>query len=229
MKNLLIAFALIFPFLMNAQETIVPGVTVSGEGKVYVKPDIVNINIAIEHKGDYVEKIQEQTQKDVDVTLKFLKKAGIPEENIQTEYIRLNEQYQYNEKTYTYSSVQGISVKIEDMGKYEEIISGLMESGVNRINNIQFESSEIEKYEAQARAKAVKNAKAKAEQYAQALGQRIGKAKAIADVSTRNIPMYATMEYKQLNAGADVASRQTIAPGEIEVVARVTVNFSLLE
>lgn len=228
MKNLLIAFTLLTGFSMIAQEGIVPGVTVLGEGKVYVEPDQVVVNIGIEHNGDDVKKIREATAKDVDATLKFLKKAGIPEKNIQTKSVRLNEQYQYDTKTYTYSSSQGISVKVEDLKKYEEIVSGLMESGVNRINNIQFKSSEIEKYEAQARVKAVQDAKAKAQQYAEALGQRIGKAKAIADVSIRNIPVYAKLEYASMDVGSS-ASRQTIAPGEMEVTATVTVNFNLLD
>lgn len=230
LKNSLIAFLLIFPFVMHAQEPIPAGVSVSGEGKIYVKPDIVHINIAIEHKGDYVKEIQKATQKDVDATLKFLKNAGIPEKNIQTQYIRLNEEYQYNQKTYTYSSSQGISVKIEDMNKYENIITGLMNSGVNRINNIYFESSEVEKYEAQARVKAIKDAKEKAKQYAEALGQSIGKAKSITDLSMPRIPVsYASMEFKQLNAAADAVSQQSIAPGEIEVTANVIVNFNLME
>lgn len=228
LKKPLIAFLLIFPIVINAQENILAGATVSGEGKVYVKPDIVNIDIAIEHKGDYVKEIQAATQKDVDATLKFLKKVGIPEKNIQTQYIRLNEEYLYNQKTYTYSSIQGISVKIEDMDKYENIITGLMDSGVNRINNIRFESSEIEKYQAQARVEAIKNAREKAKQYAGALGQSIGKAKSFSDLSMQQIPVaYAAMEFKQLNA--DASSQQTIAPGEIEVTANVIVNFSLMD
>ncbi|HET8810899.1 MAG TPA: SIMPL domain-containing protein, partial [Flavobacteriaceae bacterium] len=113
MKNLLLTVALFGLSFASTAQTVVPGVTVSGEGVVYVKPDQVIVNVAVEHSGDYVEKVKQQTEKDVDAVIDFLKKQGIPSKNIKTEYIRLNQQYDYPTKTYNYSSTQGISIKIE--------------------------------------------------------------------------------------------------------------------
>lgn len=223
MKKVILIFAVMTGFLMNAQE-IVPGVTVSGEGTVYVKPDLVVVNIGVEHKGDYVKKVKQETENAVDQVIDFLKKEGIPDKNIQTQYIRLGQQYEYKTETYTFSSSQSISVKIENIENYEKIVAGLMEAGVNQINGVEFRSSEIEKYQAQARIAAVKNAKTKAEAYAGALGQEIGKAISISDVSTP-VQRMASVAFKTMNV--ESGSPDHIAPGQLAVSENVTVTFNL--
>ncbi|MGB7841917.1 MAG: SIMPL domain-containing protein, partial [Salinimicrobium sp.] len=94
----------------------------------------------------------------------------------------------------------------------------------NRIDGIQFQSSKRETLESQARKKAILDAKQKAEEYAQALGQEIGKAHAINELNSGEFPpMYRAMEMK----AADTAEAQTMAPGEIEVTVKVNVGFFL--
>lgn len=225
MKKIMLAFVFMSGFLMNAQE-VVPGVTVSGEGIVYVKPDQVIVNIGVEHTGDYVMEVKKQTEESVDNVIDFLKKAGIPEKNIQTQYIRLDQQYEYQTKTYHFSSRQSISVKIEHIENYEEILTGLMDAGVNRINGVEFKSSEAEKYERQARIKAIKNAKAKAEEYATALGQKIGKAIIITDVSSPIQRINTSMAFKAMDA-TESGNQDSIAPGQVAISTNVTVTFSL--
>lgn len=224
MKKVILIFAVMTGFLMNAQE-IVPGVTVSGEGTVYVKPDVVVVNIGIEHKGDYVKKIKEATENAVDNVIDFLKKEGIPDKNIQTQHIRLGQQYEYKTETYTFSSSQSIAVKIENIENYETILAGLMEAGVNQLNGVEFRSSEIKKYKAQARIAAIKNAKAKAEAYAGALGQEIGKAIVISDISNP-VHRLTSVAFKTMDA-AESASPNHIAPGQLTVSENVTVTFNL--
>ena len=226
MKKLLLITALFAGFLMNAQE-FAPGVNVTGEGTVYAVPDEVLVNFGVENQGDYVMQVKEQTENAVDQILDFLKKKGVPEKNIQTEYIRLDKQYDYQSKTYHYSSRQEISLKIENIKNYEEILTGLMGAGVNRINGVIFQSSEIEALKSQARKKAVLNAKKKAEEYAGALGQTIGKAKAISDMTGGPQPIYRAMAFKE-SADASGGNKDTIAPGELAVTAQVNVLFVLM-
>lgn len=227
MKKVLLITALFTAFFMNAQEMIT-GVNVTGEGTVYAVPDEVVINIAVENQGDFVMEVKQQTENSVDKILDFLKKKGIPEKNIQTEYIYLDKQYNYQSKIYHYSSRQAISVKLENLANYEEILTGLMDAGVNRINGVIFQSSQIETLKSQARKKAILNAKKKAGEYAAALNQEIGKARAISDISSGAQPIYRAMAFKTESADASGGSKNTIAPGELEVTAQVNVLFSLL-
>jgi len=228
MKKLILLFAFTAGLAIQAQNNNGnPGIHVNGEGIVKVTPDKVTINSRIEHEGQSATSVKSQNDEVVDKVIKFLKSEGVAEKNINTDYINLNKRYNYNDKTYTYVASQAISITLEDISKYESIMKGLLENGLNGISGIEFESSEIEKHKAEARKRAVLNAKVKAEALAEPLGQTVGKAFMISEGSSNNYkPVYRAMEMK---ASSDQASNQeTIAPGEMEVNVKVNVAFQLL-
>jgi uncharacterized protein YggE len=228
MKKMILLFALVAGLGMQSQnDNSNPGIHVTGEGIVKVTPDKVTINSRIEHEGQSATSVKSQNDEVVDKVIKFLKSEGVAEKNINTDYINLNKRYNYNDKTYTYVASQAISITLEDISKYELIMKGLLENGLNGISGIEFESSEIEKHKAEARKRAVLNAKTKAEALAEPLGQTVGKAFMISEGSSSNYqPVYRAMEMK---ASSDQASNQeTIAPGEMEVNIKVNVAFQLL-
>ncbi len=227
MKSILILFTALSTLGLQAQQinNITPAITVNGEGIVKVIPDEVVIKSRIEHDGDNPQEVKKQNDAVVDAVIKYLKSEGIPEKNIQTDYVNLNKNYNYDNKTYSYVANQAISIKLDDLKNYEKIMSGLLKVGLNRIDGVQFKSSEMEKYMTEARKKAVINAKNKASEYASALNQAIGKAISISEVQTSNYPpMYRMNEMK---ASSDAGGQETIAPGEMEVTANVTVAFEL--
>jgi uncharacterized protein len=226
MRSILILFAVLGSFALQAQQmSSIPMVTVNGEGIVKVTPDQVVIKSRIEHEGDDPQVVKKQNDEVVNKVIKYLKAQGVEEKNIQTDYINLNKNYNYNDKTYSYVANQAISIKLESLKNYEKIMSGLLSAGLNRIDGVQFKSSQMEKYETEARKKAVLNAQTKAKEYAEPLGQSIGKAVSISEIETRNYPpMYRMNEMKM---SADSGEPETIAPGEMEVSAKVTVGFEL--
>tara|TARA_R100001369_G_scaffold92896_1_gene141004 strand:+ start:10654 stop:11340 length:687 start_codon:yes stop_codon:yes gene_type:complete len=227
MKSILILFAALGTFAVQAQQinNITPAVTVNGEGTIKVIPDEVVIKSRIEHDGEDAQLVKKQNDEVVDAVIKYLKSQGVPEKNIQTDYVNLNKNYNYDNKTYSYVANQAISIKLDDLKNYEKIMSGLLKAGLNRIDGVQFKSSKMESYMAEARKKAVIDAKSKATDYANALGQSIGKAISISELETNNFPpMYRMNEMK---ASSDVMEQETIAPGELEIKTKVTVAFEL--
>ncbi|HET8753574.1 MAG TPA: SIMPL domain-containing protein [Salinimicrobium sp.] len=226
MKKFILFFSLLFTINAFAQQQPTPLVSVIGEGTVTVVPDQVLMNSRVEHQGNSAAEVKSQNDKVVNEILKFLKSQGIPAKNIQTEYIRLNKEYNYNSKEYYYSANQAISVKLDDLGKYEEVMNGLLESGLNRIDGIEFKSSKKEQLESEARKKAVLDAQAKAKELVAPLDQRLGGAFNISEMETNHYqPLYRGMvEMKTADSGA----AQTIAPGEMEITVKVNVSFILL-
>jgi uncharacterized protein YggE len=228
MKSILILFAALGTFAVQAQQVnnITPTVTVNGEGIVKVIPDEVLIKSRIEHDGDNAQEVKKQNDAVVDAVIKYLKSEGIPEKNIQTDYVNLNKNYNYNDKTYSYVANQAISIKLDDLKNYEKIMSGLLKVGLNRIDGVQFKSSEMDKYMSEARKKAVLDAKNKASEYATSLNQSIGKAISISELQTSNYPPVYRMN--EMKASSDSMEQETsIAPGEMEISAKVTVAFEL--
>lgn len=223
MKKLLILTLLMLSTAGFAQEKI-SLVNVTGKGTVNVAPDKVLIRARVEHTGKSASEVKQLNDKVVSEVIKYLKSQDIPSKNIQTEYINLNKDFNYNTKETFYSANQAISILLEDIERYETVMSGLLQSGLNRIDGIQFQTSKKEELESQARKKAVLDAKEKAREYAQALGQEIGKAHTINEMESGNFPpMYRAMEMKS----ADVAQEETLAPGEMEITVKVNVAFFL--
>lgn len=223
MKKYLLLIAFLVGITSFAQEKPIPSVSVIGTGTVNVVPDRVLINSRIEHTGKTAAEVKRQNDKVVDQVLKYLKSEGVDPKNIQTEYIRLNKEVNYNTQDTMFSANQAISIQLLDLKKYEKIMTGLLNAGLNRIDGIQFQTSKKDALQSEARKKAVLNAKKKAEEYAAALGQSIGKAISISEVQTDHYqPVYRVMEMK-----SDSAEQETIAPGEMEIAVKVNVEFLL--
>tara|TARA_R110000772_G_scaffold217266_3_gene327703 strand:+ start:306 stop:980 length:675 start_codon:yes stop_codon:yes gene_type:complete len=223
MKKLSILLILLFSTNMVAQTNPQPTVDVTGEGIVRVIPDEVTISVRIENTGDEVKPLKSMNDQIVNDVLQTIKRMGIEDKNVQTEYVRLSKNYQYNTKTYNYSANQTISIYLKDLQKYEPLMDGLMASGINRIDGISFSSSKEMELKSQARKKAIENAVMKAKEYVGVLNQTIGKAVSISEFhnSIAPQPMYKAMQ-------VDIeGAKQTLAPGEIEIRTTVNVRFVL--
>lgn len=227
MRKLLFILAFIVTVPAIAQQTSERSVVnVTGEGIVKVEPDQVLIKSRIEHEGDSAAEVKRQNDEVVDKVISYLSSQGVDKKDIKTEYINLNKRYDYNDKTYSYVANQAITITLKDLEDYEKIMKGLLENGLNRIDGIQFKSSEMEKYEKEARKSAVLDAQKRAKELAQPLGQEIGNAVSISEMDYNSFqPVYRMDEAVEMSAAK--GSQQTIAPGELEIKIKVNVAFEL--
>lgn len=229
MKTIVLLLSLFIYMNTQAQtqtQLMEPLVHVNGEGKLSVVPDCVDIKVRVESQGKEAAAVKAENDVAIDKVINFLRSAGIKDKNIRTEYINLNKNYDYNTKTYSYNANQSLTVVLKDLGTYEMVMSGLLSSGINRIDGVVFGSSEMEKLKAEARIKAVLNAKEKATAYAEALGQSIGKAVVISESggSAPQPPMY---KARMMSMEAASDGGETIAPGELSIRSQVQVSFQL--
>jgi len=209
-----------------AQNTLPPPtIDVTGEGIVRVVPDEVTINIRVENTGENTKILKEQNDATISEVLKFLKKMDIADKDVRTEYMNLNKNYDHNSKTYTFAANQSLSVKLRDLKKYEAVMKGLIDTGINRIDGVSFSSSKEASLKSEARKKAVENAKMKAQEYVSVLNQTVGKAVSISEFSNSGgpQPMYKMAMMDSSSGGGD----QTIALGEMEIQTTVNVSFLL--
>lgn len=201
-------------------------VMVVGEGVVNVSPDQVLIRSRIEHEGNDPQEVKKKNDSVVNEVLQFLKSRGIPTKNVRTAHVNLNKNYNYDSKTYSYVANQAIAIKLEDLKEYESIMSGLLQAGLNRIDGVEFQSSQIEIHKAEARKRAVLNAKKKAGEYAEPLGQSIGKAVVISEIEQNDYIQLSGMAEAKFNTEG-AGGEETLAPGEMVVSSKVTVGFQL--
>lgn len=226
MKKIVTVLLVLINLQIMAQEKIQPMITVMGEAIVKVVPDQVTINVSVETQGKKALEVKNANDTSVDAVLQFLKKSGIASKEVQSEYVRLNKNYDYNTKTYSYNASQSITILLLDISNYEKIISGLMESGINRIDGINFGSSTLEALKSQARINAVANAKMKATEYAGVLNQKVGKAIQISEIGQNNpMPLYKNAMMRSMDA--ESGEMETLAVGEMTIKAEINVSFEL--
>lgn len=228
-KSILILSILILSMgIVNAQEIKqVPMINVSGEGKVKVIPDQVSISISIETKGTKAVEVKTENDKKMDAIIKFVRKSNIAKEDFQTQRVSLNPNYDYDKKKHNYIATQSLQILLKDLSKYDVLMEGLVDEGVNRIDNVEFKSSKLSQFQSDARKLAIKDAKGKAEDYVSVLNQKVGKAILISDNSQVYAPQPRMYAMKAMMDASAEAPRETLAVGEIEITANVSVSFIL--
>ena len=229
MKKALLILGILLVSISNAQENKhVPMINVSGEGKVKTAPDQALISISIETKGTKAAEVKQENDKKMDAILKFIKKSNIAAEDFQTQRISLNPNYDYEKKKYSYIATQSVEILLKDLSKYDTLMEGLVNEGINRIDNVEFKSSKLLQLQSDARKLAIKDAKAKAEDFVSVLGQKVGKAIVISDNSQTYNPQPRMYAMKSMSMDkSESAPRETLAIGEIEIIANVSVSFVL--
>lgn len=229
MRKTVLIIATFFAIAVQAQEqrNPVPQISVTGEGKVKVIPDQALVTVGFQNSGKDAKEVKTLNDEVVDRVIKFLKKSGIPATDYKTTNVSLYKSYDYDKKKYNFQASQSLSITLKDLSKYDDIMMGLNDAGVNSIQGVEFKSSKMDDYERDARKKAILDAKQKAQDYVSVLGQKVGKALLITDNSQSYIPqpMYkGNMMAMQSDAAAP---RETLAVGELEVNTNVSVTFAL--
>lgn len=229
MKKVLLMLTVMFMTMGYSQEIKqVPMINVSGEGKIKVAPDQVSISISIETKGTKAEEVKRENDKKMDAILKFIKKSNIAADDYQTQRISLNPNYDYDKKKSNYVATQTVQVLLKDISKYDTLMEGMVNEGINRIDNVEFKTSKLLQLQSDARKLAIKDAKAKAEDFVSVLNQKVGKANVISDNSQGYNPQPQPRMYAMKSMAMDEsAPKETLAIGEIEIVANVSVSFIL--
>lgn len=227
MKKALLLLSMFLMTISYGQEVKqVPQITVNGEGKIKVVPDQATITVTVETRGSNAKEVKKQNDQQIDLVLKLIKKMNLAPADYKTQRVSLNPQYDYDKKKTTFNATQTIEILLRDLSKYDELMEGLVNEGINKVDNVIFQSSKLEQYQSEARKMAMKDAKQKAVDYVSVLGQKVGKAMTISDNSQNYYPqpMYESMRMAKSDGAAP---KETLAIGEINIVANVNVSFIL--
>jgi len=213
--------------------------SVSGEGKVVAVPDVAQFTFSVITEGgkDVGALQQENTQK-ANRAIALLKDSGMEDKDIKTAGYSLQPRYQYFScpvgknssakpcpppEIAGYSISQAVSVKIRDFEKAGEILSGVVQSGVNSVSELSFTIDDRTEIENQARQEAIAVAISKAESIAQAGNFNLGK---MLSISENNMPVMSWNKARTMMSDASEDAPQ-IEPGSQEVSIGVTINYEI--
>jgi len=213
-----------FKFLGNQNQN---QITVTGAGKVYAKPDVALVSLGVTTTGLTTADVIKNNTDKMNAVIQAVKGAGVDEKDIQSTNYNLYPQYNYTEITGRlfegYTLEQNIQVKIRDFSKLGDVLSKATEKGANLAGSLQFTIDNPEQFKELARAKAIEQAKANAENLATTAGIRLGK---IINVYENNYiyPEYSLNKAVGMGGGAASAPVPTIEPGQQEV--NITINLT---
>jgi uncharacterized protein len=232
------AFLLLFTFLLlgsawaQAQQipALPPLVSVTGTGEVKVEPDEIVLNIGIDVRDKDLDAARKLNDERVVALLNFLKKSGIDSKYIQTTNLSVYPQYvgEFGQTTPEfYTAQKSVSILIKNVKRFDEILTGIYKTGANRVEGINYRSSELQKHREQARKLAIQAAKQKAQALTGELGSKLGRVYSITEQGVPGpIPMYrAQMANKMSEASFADSSGPTIALGQLIISQSVEVSF----
>ena len=99
--------------------------------------------------------------------------AGVPEEDITTDYLNIYATYDYRddeEQLAAYMANSTLAIRVTDMDTVGKLIDACFAAGANTLNGISFSASDTEEAKTEAMKKAVADARKKAEVLAETAG-----------------------------------------------------------
>jgi len=219
--------------------------SVTGEGKVVAVPDVAQFSFSVITEGEKnIADIQQENTQKANRAIALLKNSGVEDKDIKTSNYNLQPRYQYfscevgkNSKTKPcpppeivgYTISQTVSVKIRNFEKAGEILSGIVQSGVNSVSELSFTLDNKTGVENKAREEAIADAAKKAEAIAKAGNFNLGK---ILSIYENTCCSYGGFS-KGFGMGGDMAmemdsdSAPLIEPGSQDVKINVTINYEI--
>jgi uncharacterized protein YggE len=155
-----------------------PQISVSGSAEIKVAPDEIRISVGVETRDTDLNTAKSQHDERMANALKFLKTSGVPDKDVQTDFISVAPEYDNDRsriKPVVYIVRKSIEIKLTTITNLEPILTGLLNNGVNHVHNVNFRTTQLRKYRDQARAMAIRAAKEKANALCNELGVKCGK------------------------------------------------------
>ncbi len=210
-----------------AQEVERPVVVTRGRGVVHAAPDLARVTIASESRAGNPRQAQDQTAVAMASVQSALEGARIPETAIRTLSFDLQPEFDYQggqQRLRGYVARNTIEVRLDDIERAGEVIDLAVASGATAVTGVRFDVKERAALEREALRLAVSDARARADAAASGAGRTIA---AVLRIEEGGALRQQPPVRLAMRADAAAAPQTPIAPGEIEVVATVTLTAAL--
>lgn len=213
---------------------VAPGVTVTGVGRVNGVPDTLRASVGVAVTRPNVQEALDVANTAADRVLDALREAGVAEEDVQTREFRVEPQYRAETQARPEPVIIGYTVTnlveaaIRDLDTVGATLDAVTRAGGDdaRVQGVTFTLEDNAELLSQARASAVADARAKAEEYAAAAGTSLGALVGLSELNSAQ-PQAQDFAYEEAAGAARQAPVPPISPGTQEVSVTVTAGWSL--
>jgi uncharacterized protein len=209
--------------------------SVTGDAEVKVAPNLVVLSMAVESVDKTIAKAKSANDSAMGKAIATLQKQGVAAKDLQTDQLRIepiDEQgyaYRAQKEPTGYKVSKSLTATLRDVSKFEALLTAVLEAGANRVDGIDFQTTELRTLRDQARAAAIKAAQEKATAMAALLGLKVGKPREVSESPQGSIfqPRAAMLQNVSMNAGGGGGSGEAFAAGVISVKASVSITFDV--
>jgi len=220
-------------------------ITVSGHGEVSAIPDIATLYFTVESGKTTQKESSDEVNTKVKQVLEFLKSSGVAEKDIKTDNYSSYPKYsnpipcpvyyggsgamppcnQGEAKIVGYSVSQSVTVKVRKVDDASKVIDGINKVGVTNMSGPTLAIDDEDGLKAEARKKAIDDAKGKAKALSRDLGVRLG------DLTSFNeggnaYPMYGGTSM-MLKDSFESSVPSEIPKGENLISSDVTITYEI--
>jgi len=218
-------------------------ITVSGEGEVFAVPDTATFSVTIQEEAKEVKPAQEEATKKSNAIYEYLKGEGVEEKDIKTADYSIYPQYDYVESDACregycppgrqvlrgFQVSQTLLVKVRETEKAGDLLSGVGSLGASSVSGLSFTIDDEDALQAEARGKAIENARTKAESLAKQLN--VSLVRIVGFSENGNYPIYYAKAEMSMAAdgrgGGAVPPSPEIPVGENKIVSNVSVTYEI--
>lgn len=202
--------------------------TVTGNGKVYLVPDIAYISIGVHTENkDAAEAVASNTTQSQDVA-DALASFDIDPKDIQTTNFSIYPRQEYdregNPTEITFVVDNTVYVTVRDLSQIGNILDAVVAAGANSISGIQFDVEDKTAALSDAREAAMADARLQAEELALAAGVELGAVQSISTYNSYPVPMYDVRASMMAEAAA---ASVPISPGQMILTVDVNVVYQI--
>jgi uncharacterized protein len=213
-------------------ETAPPMISVTGEGRINVAPDMATVTLGVTTEADTAKAAMDANSAQLSAAIAALKAAGIEDKDIQTTGLSLGPRYDYNRtKSDGTAQITGfvasnnVTVRVRALAGLGEVLDAVVTDGANTLNGVAFGLQDPDPALDAARKDAVADARRKAELYAAAAGVTLGAIQSISEQSGYAPPMPMALAEASFAKDASVP----VAAGEVGVTAQVSIVWLIGE
>lgn len=200
---------------------------VSAEGRTTRVPDVATIRAGVVSQSPTAAAALTDNAQRMTKVLAALKRAGVAPRDVATASVGLSPQYRYADNQPPvitgYQATNSVSVRFRDVAKSGVILDALVGEGANQIDGPNLSIDQPDAALDEARADAVRRAKARAELYARAAGMRVTRIVSIAE-SGDNAGGSPPVVFARAAMAKDATQ---IVAGEKDVTVTLSVRFLL--
>src|SRR5215467_4394987 len=200
-------------------------ITVTGTGTVTGTPNQLVMSMGVQVNGGSVSSALAQANQATDRVTAALKGLGVASADIQTSGLSIYPSYSDRSQVPTgYQVTESLTATLRQLDKAGQQIQAAADAGGNAItvSNVSLNLTDDGPLLAVARANAMKDARAKADQFARAAGEQLGQIISITPVGSSSPPVF-----NQLPSASAGSAAVPVSPGSQQVSESVTVVYAV--